>query len=485
MLTMKSFCILIIPGFVASFFFNGGSRGVILGRSTTRSFPLRLTPEEIRAEAMAGYFARVDEEKKQSISQLEAKYQIEIASLKNEIAQLRNPSSRSTSTSSDDATNLDREELLQLVKHYRDYLATYVVSSHEQKIQAIKAAEMELNIKWESKLKELALFDNHLYVKQQETGSPATNDLHLSDHFFYKARNNMIKAAAVVGKTRWGALEISRVETNAKIGNEGTKVPVDKSSSSIPLPSPPSIPIRSWQYLNTGSVVGQESQAIVTPHGLSTSEVIYARSPSQSALYGSRNVMELDREVSHPGSTRNEKSVGSMPSAPFSLYSLRNEKVVTEAGAGLSRWGPMEINRIMNLMSGTVPSVTKSHVLLQELIHQTCSNSQIYTDNPTPTETFHHIEIVNQNSRNAVSNNSEPGNLVNQIDKEQTWIRPKRRNQIIEAAAWMSRWVNRNLHKNINTDNAFHIMKKRQIPSSSRSHQKTISMKERVNKQQR
>lgn len=191
---------------------------------------------------------------------------------------------------------------------YQTFIANYIVKAQEEKLRAVKAAEVAMEKKYKERLLVLTAAAD---IKD----SPAPAAPQISDSqllYFQRAQN--LKDAAAVGKSRWGAAEIEKISK-----------------------------------LNTGAIttkeIRQESSVSVAPATSATGGLTLA----DRLKLGANNVPAAPL------------STASLATAETSLYDKRNARVV-ESGEK-SRWGEAEISKLKNLpISAEVKSTSETRI---------------------------------------------------------------------------------------------------------------------------
>ena len=281
---------------------------------------------------------------------------------------------------------MTKEQLVQKLASYQQFMAKYIVDSQQQKVKAIAAAEMKIKQQYEEKLKLLSgstttttpsavtsaatpvvesipAFDQRSAkvaaaaaagksrwgdMENQKVGastpfaeivngavaSPITAAVSESDVNFVK-RNAMVAAAGKAGKSRWGELEVARA-------SQGTaSLPGVKSTASSSSPVnvvPPEVEAADHGLRADGGVVGPSlaervnfGAQLVNGERTSTASLVTASAPA--ALSKSTSTTYFDK---------------------------RNAMLVAAGLAGKSRWGELEIQKAQSFVAGSLPSSSSS-----------------------------------------------------------------------------------------------------------------------------
>ena len=353
---VTSLALLILPACTAGFFFNNN-----LLRP-----PVKVSSDEERAAAMSQYLAKAHEEKLRAVKAAEDKKQEEIRRLKEEIAALKAINNKSPVIS---ASPPPPGPLGDLAK-YQEFIKTYIVNAHQQKVDAIKAAEAALNKRWEEKMAEFG------FAGPSRTVAPS-GDIMLKPKVvdvILAARNEGIKASASAGKSRWGESEVHKVKAGAEMGS------FVKSSDPATLSAPPRGPAIPF---SSGDAIPQTPEIVAADHGLRADGGVGGPTLAERVVLGPNVGAQVAAAPRASGLTLEERLAGAVnigarivrgistsAAAPVSaavqhessFYQMRNSKVLQEAGAGKSRWGSKEIERVRSLPVSKTPVSGKSTV---------------------------------------------------------------------------------------------------------------------------
>ncbi|KAL7485048.1 hypothetical protein ACHAW6_010645 [Cyclotella cf. meneghiniana] len=268
---------------------------------------LLATVDDAAAKAMSDYMAKSHEEKLRAIKEVESKKNAEIDALKAEIQQLKSNTAITGMISSSRNLSIipkDSAEIAQKLVSYQNFMAEYIVNAQNQKLLAIREAELKAEKKFQERLEKLLSASKALL---QENSVDAAI---LKEPTLFEKRNARIIAAANAGVSRWGSMEVDRAS------EQGKNAPVVNESSS-----------NNAQHSAEASLFDQRNARIV------------AAANAGKSRWGS---MEVDRAKSSGVINSSEAAVRP------SLFDLRNAKIVAAASAGKSRWGSMEVERAEN-----------------------------------------------------------------------------------------------------------------------------------------
>jgi hypothetical protein len=207
-----------------------------------------------------------------------------------------------------------KEEIAGKLVTYQQFMAKYIVESHQQKVKAVKAAELGVAKKYEDKLRLLT------GSSSSTTAEPAALVPALSKETqLYQERNAKVAASAQAGKSRWGDME------SARAAQATSTAPVAQAA-----PAAPAVRI-------LGPVPPEVEAA---DHGLRADGGVGGYSLAERVAFGA-NTASSNGAVAVPA-TLSPKQV---------LYQKRNAMVTAAAKAGKSRWGEMEIQRVKSFAS--------------------------------------------------------------------------------------------------------------------------------------
>ena len=284
-----------------------------------------------------------------------------------------------------DLSKLTIDELRAKLVQYQDFMAKYIVQAQQQKMKAVKAAELATAAKYEAKLQLLLSAAEGTEAPVVETSAEKT---------LYETRSANVAAAAKAGKSRWGDKEVAKVKISD--GNFVEVTPDDKNGAAkvngvaAKAPEPVSLPSSSLfdernkkvaEAGNAGKsrwgdaeVKKASAEASKQPSIASAPEpaaqIEIQMSPQiEAADHGMRN----DGGVGGPSlaervnlgqqlftGTETLAAPSPAPAATIekvsvtaSTYDLRNSRVAASAAAGKSRWGSMETAKATTLASAT------------------------------------------------------------------------------------------------------------------------------------
>lgn len=307
-------------------------------KSKLSSHVLHMSSEEERAKALSEYLAKAHEEKLRAIQEVEKKKEAEIMALKQQVEQLKQSggggggSAITMAPAGGDLSTLSKEQLINKVVQYQQFMQDYIVKAQEQKTKAVQAAVADINKKWEEKLV--------LTGGTTTAASPVATTRSTEETKLYDARNAAVAAAAQAGKSRWGDAEVKRAAASAPVAS-------GQVLASPPTPAvvvvPPEVAAADHGLRSDGSVGGPTLAERVSQGVNIGASIVSARVASPLNI-GAAIVGQTSGSTSSVA-----PSVGATPAAETLLYENRNKMVVAAAAAGKSRWGTMEIEKAKNL----------------------------------------------------------------------------------------------------------------------------------------
>lgn len=274
------------------------------------------TPEE-SAKALSDYMAKSHEQKLKAVKEVEEKKNAEIQMLKKEMEELKNQNGSSapivhvSSTPSEGSV----EDLEAKLEAYQKFMTDYIVRAQEDKLKAVRAAELAMALKFEEKLKLLP--GNAEPAPQEVTTAPA------GVNTVFAARNE--KVAKAGKSSRWGNMEVEKITTG-------------KASS--PPPTSVASPV-STQTVNEKKSIYDASttppEVIAADHGLRADGGVGGLTLAERVMLGT-------------GANGVSK-----PSGEPTIFEKRNARVAAAGKSGKSRWGVMETNKATEFINVLPP----------------------------------------------------------------------------------------------------------------------------------
>lgn len=172
--------------------------------------------DDASARAMSEYMAKSHEEKLRAVRAVEDAKNGEIAALKAEIQRLKTspapaivapPAPAPVPAPVAPSSGLATSELESKIASYQSFMTEYIVNAQNQKLLAVKEAEMRAEKKFQERLEKL--FEAGAALPS--TGAAAEAAPAVAEETMFQKRNREIVAAAAAGKqSRWGDKEIKR-----------------------------------------------------------------------------------------------------------------------------------------------------------------------------------------------------------------------------------------------------------------------------------
>lgn len=332
---------------------------------------LFLAPEDLTS-----YMAKSHEEKLRAIKEVEEKKNTEIKTLKNEVTALKErvevPRESAVVLSSEPATGRDLssmtiEELRAKLFQYQEFMAKYIVQAQQQKMKAVKMAEVATAARYEEKIKFLLAAGSTTSSSESEVvpskevakvkitpkdsdvdlkskpvngakkanGVAAPSPINLPSSDLFDERNKKIAAAGKAGKSRWGDAEVKK----ASAGSSKPSLSSTPATSTPPAPPAPSL--------------GVSPEIEAADHGLRNDGGVGGPTLAERVNLGQQLFTGSDAAATAPPAPIAEVS------PQLSTYDLRNARIARAAAAGKSRWGNMENMKATSLTAAS-KSVTET-----------------------------------------------------------------------------------------------------------------------------
>ena len=177
----------------------------------------------------------------------------------------------------------------------------YIVNAQNQKLLAVKEAELKAEKKFQDRLEQLLAASGAALPSSDAVEAQPAAAAELS---LFQKRNLKVAAAGEAGKSRWGSLEVTKATELAK------SQPVVVASSTVA----------------ESSLFDQRNARVV------------AAADAGKSRWG-------DMEVQKAKSSGMISSLEDRVNLGASLFDQRNARVVAAAAAGKSRWGDMEVQK--------------------------------------------------------------------------------------------------------------------------------------------
>lgn len=290
-----------------------------------------LPTSEESAQALTDYMAKAHEEKLNCLKELEQKKDAELQALKKELEELkksRGSSSIELAASSAPPTPVvsgSKEELAAKLVAYQRFMSDYIVKAAEQKLKAVREAEIATSKKYEA---QLLLLSGTAASDSATIEPPKILPTNVNEAF--TKRNAKVTAAAAQGKSRWGDEEVER----AKKFSEQVK----QISSSTPETTTSAATVETTQT----KVIDVEipAEILEADHGLRADGGVGGLTLAERVLQGA--------QAQAPTSTVTITSQPSVvPVKDTSRFEKRNSFVLKAVEAGKNyRWGDMEVANV-------------------------------------------------------------------------------------------------------------------------------------------
>jgi hypothetical protein len=255
--------------------------------------------------------------------------------LKAEIQQLKSNPALPAATTSEPVSIISASEAEAKLASYQQFMSEYIVNSQNQKLLAVREAELKAEKKFQERLEKLLSASGVAIppsdaVKTEPAAAAKTEPAAAAELSLFQKRNLKVAAAGEAGKSRWGSLEVQKAAEHAK------NQPVVVASSTV----------------EETSVFDQRNARVL------------AAAAAGKSRWG-------DMEVQRAKINGIASPVEDRVNIGASLFDQRNARVLAAAAAGKSRWGEMEVQRAKS--SGISPSssaaVAATPVTLQDRVN--------------------------------------------------------------------------------------------------------------------
>jgi hypothetical protein len=244
-------------------------------------------------------------------------------------------------SSNNNLETLTKEEITAKLISYQQFMAKYIVEAHQQKVEAVREAQLAIAKKYEDKL----------LLLTAASGAPVETT---AEAGLYQERSANVSAAAAAGKSRWGDMENARAAE--AIGVNGATASV---SSVAPVPVPVPAP--------TLSLYDKRNAKIAAAAKVGKSRW---SSEENERAFEMASALPSIAPVSANGATAPALISVTAAVGGVSLFDKRNINVAAAAKAGKSRWGNMENDRALQ-MASSLPAVGGSSSAVPPAVGQT------------------------------------------------------------------------------------------------------------------
>ena len=305
----------------------------------------------------------------------------------------------SSGSSTMDLSKMTTEELRAKLVTYQEFMAKYIVQAQQQKMKAVRAAELATATKYEEKIKFLLAGTTADGGTSTPVEAASKSSSTAETTKLYDTRSATVVAAAKAGKSRWGDKEVAKVKivTPTPESNPAVEVKPDNLNGAAAkangvaasAPAPISLPgsgvfeKRNQKIADAGKVGKSRwgdaevkkatadvaskqpslppppAEATGTPTPTPTPPAIQTTPEIEAADHGLRNDggvggpslaerVNLGRQLldssasSAPIAQAQQQQQVTTTSPIAHTYDLRNARIAAAAAAGKSRWGSME-----------------------------------------------------------------------------------------------------------------------------------------------
>jgi len=265
------------------------------------------------AQVLSDYMAKSHEEKLRAIKEVEDKKNAQIAELKAEIEQLKSSTPALPAAAvAEPVSIIPASDAEAKLASYQNFMSEYIVNAQNQKLMAVKEAELKAEQKFQERLEKLLAASGAALPSSD--AAVETQPEPVAELSLFEKRNLQVVAAGE--KSRWGSLEVQKAAESVK------SQPAVVASSTVE---------ESSLFDKRNARVAAEGAAGKSRWG--DMEV-------QKAAIGTVTAEPL------AASLDNRVNLGA------SLFDKRNARVAAEGAAGKSRWGDLEVQKA----SGSSPA---------------------------------------------------------------------------------------------------------------------------------
>mmetsp|Transcript_21093 Transcript_21093/g.58674 ORF Transcript_21093/g.58674 Transcript_21093/m.58674 type:complete len:290 (-) Transcript_21093:32-901(-) len=246
----------------------------------------------------AEYLVRAHEDKLRAVAEVEQTKNAEISALRSEVSDLKEKvGALSTTAGSAAPPAVSTDEVATKLLAYQQFMAKYIVEAHQQKVEAVRVAELRITQKYEEQMK---------LLKPEASAEPA------------KTEEKKIAAAPPAAKEEQ---------------KEAAPAPAPVASSTSELVVPPEVE--------------------AADHGLRADGGVGGYTLAERVALG-KDVVNVGAAILSGGAEAAPAPAGGAIDPQLAknkeYFDRRNRHVVDAAKAGKSRWGEMEIARTTNIL---------------------------------------------------------------------------------------------------------------------------------------
>lgn len=166
------------------------------------------------AQVLSDYMAKSHVEKLRAIKEVEDKKNSEISELKSQIEQLKSNPALPAATPAEPVSIASVADAEAKLASYQQFMSEYIVNAQNQKLMAVKEAELKAEKKFQERLEQLlAASGAALPASDAVETQPEAAAVELS---LFEKRNLKVAAAGEAGKSRWGSLEVKKAAESVK-----------------------------------------------------------------------------------------------------------------------------------------------------------------------------------------------------------------------------------------------------------------------------
>jgi hypothetical protein len=365
--------------------------------------------------------------------------------LKAEIAQLKASKNSPSALSNTDPN--DSTAIAQKLASYQTFMEQYMVNAQNQKLLAIREAELKAEKKFQERLEKLLAASSALLIESSVDAAVLSKELTL-----FEKRNARVIAAAKAGVSRWGSMEVKRAEVQDKNAPvvESTLVAPKSSAADMTLFDQRNAKIVAaanagksrWGDMEVKRAKGSGVSVSVTTTAVAQTRFYDQTNAKIASRRENTDVKRASGAVLYAVSLEDRLNIGAQllgmstktsaatQAKSTSLFDQRNDKIVAAANAGKSRWGNMEVERAKaSGVSSTAASSDSGTSLFDQ------RNAKVVAAADAGMSRWGNMEVARAKNSGVSSGETSSAAAASLFDQRNAKI-------VAAANAGMSRWGN-------------------------------------------
>ena len=313
---------------------------------------------------------KAHEEKLRAIKVAQDQKNAEIQELKAQIHHLTHGPDAGPASS--DLLLLSKQELVEKIHQYQQFMAEYVVKASEQKCKAVEDTKRAMMAKYSSSS-----------PAQAAATTTSTTTSSSTPKTLYEQRNQVIQAASAADKSRWGKEEIHRISSSSSVSPSASS----SSSSSVYQQRNQNV-IQAWmagkgrwmdaemnRLQGRSSAYSLQATTTTNNNNMVAPTLPIVQSPEQimTAITEADHGLRADGGVTgltlHQRVTNgaiaflNDIMENMATRVQSSFYTERNQMLLQAFSKDKTRWSEHEINRIQGRTTGSLVQATVSNMI--------------------------------------------------------------------------------------------------------------------------